>query len=133
MAVTWTPAIAVGVKNIDDQHKVLIKHINDLFEACAQGKGRSEVANLLVFLQDYTKFHFGDEEKYMISINYPGYAKQKALHTAFISEINKLQDDLDKTGSSVAIVSNANMMVTKWIVNHIQTEDKKIGDYAKTL
>lgn len=131
MGFSWTNDIAVGVPSIDDQHKILIQRVNDLFDACGKGKGRDEVAKHLDFLSDYTIKHFADEEKYMLSINYPAYAQQKQMHIGFMKEVSKLKEELSKNGASIGIVSNANSMVTSWLMNHIKIEDKKIGEYAK--
>ena len=40
-----------GVDKIDEQHKVLFERINDLIEACNQGKGKETVAELITFLK----------------------------------------------------------------------------------
>ncbi|MHB9035807.1 MAG: hemerythrin domain-containing protein, partial [Armatimonadota bacterium] len=58
MAVQWTPDLAVGVREIDDQHRELFKRVNDLLEAMSKGKGRDEIAKVVAFLGNYVVTHF---------------------------------------------------------------------------
>jgi hemerythrin len=88
---------------------------------------------MLDFLDEYTKKHFHDEEKYMLSIHYPEYDTQKKLHTDFIAELAKLKTDYRESGGNIAVIINANQMVVNWLIGHISSQDKKIGQYVKTL
>lgn len=133
MAIEWTTDLSVGVDFIDEQHQTWFKKANDLFGAGMNGKAKDNIPQLLDFLDDYTKTHFRDEENYMLKINYPGYALQKQLHTAFISKLAKLKKDYEESGGNIVVIINANQMVVNWLVEHISLQDKKIGEYAKTL
>ena len=128
----WTPNLSVGVDIIDKQHKMWFEKAEKLFEAGKNKNSKEYISELLDFLDDYTKKHFADEEKYMLSINYPGYAEQKQAHTAFIGKIAKLREEYNKSGGSLVVIINANKMVLDWITQHISVMDKKIGDYAKS-
>ena len=69
----------------------------------------------------------------MLSIKYPEYDRQKTLHTAFIGQLDKLKNEFKESGGNILVVLNANQMVVDWLVKHISNEDKKIGQFAKTL
>jgi hemerythrin len=133
MAVQWTKDLSVGVAFIDEQHQTWFKKANDLFEAGMKGKARDNIFQMLEFLDDYTKTHFGDEEKYMLQIHYPEYGIQKSLHTGFINELAKLKKEFEQSGGNVVVIINANQMVVDWLVKHITVQDKKIGEYVKRL
>lgn len=133
MAMGWTEDLSVGVEQIDQQHKIWFDKANQLFDAGKNGKAKEFIAQMLEFLDEYTKMHFRDEEKYMLSIHYPEYDTQKKLHTDFIAELAKLKKDYQESGGNIAVVINANQMVVNWLIHHISTQDKKIGQYAKTL
>ena len=62
MAIEWTEDLATGVNKIDNQHKELFKRINNLLEACNQGRGKNEVEKVIKFLDDYVIIHFSEEE-----------------------------------------------------------------------
>lgn len=130
MAIEFTDSLAVGLDNIDDQHKVLFEKVNTLLEACSAGQGKTVILDTLEFLRDYTKEHFGDEEKYMLSINYPEYDNQKKLHTTFINELEKINDEYNESGNKLLLTLSINSMVVKWLTNHISIEDKKIGKFV---
>lgn len=128
----WTPNLSVGVKMIDDQHKMWFEKAEKLFDAGKNHQAKEYIGELLTFLDDYTKKHFADEEKYMLSIHYPEYEVQKKAHTAFIAELAKLRNDFDTSGGSLMVILNANQMVVDWLTKHISNMDKKIGEFART-
>lgn len=133
MAILWTPDLSVGVKRIDDQHKVWFEKANALFEAGMQGKAKKYIKSMLDFLDDYTKYHFKDEEAYMEEIGYPELDAQKRAHAGFVDQLAKLKSDYETNGGNILVIINANKMVVDWLTNHIKMMDKKIGEYAKTL
>jgi len=133
MAVVWTPDLSVGVKQIDDQHKMLFEKANELFEAGKEHRAKDYINTLIDFLDEYTRQHFKDEEAYMEEIRYPEIDAQKRAHASFVNELAKLKSDYNKTGGNIIVILNANKMVINWLTNHIRIMDKKIGDYVKTL
>ena len=133
MAIVWTPALSVGVENIDSQHKIWFEKADQLFEAGKTGKSKEVIAQMFDFLDDYTKMHFRDEEAYMTKINYPEIDEQKKLHKNFIAELAKLKADFEQSGGNITLIINAYQMFVDWLTKHISTMDKKIGSYAKTL
>ncbi len=129
----WTPNLSVGINLIDDQHKVWFEKAEKLFEAGKNNQAKEYIGELLDFLESYTKKHFADEENYMQRIRYPQYAEQKAAHTAFITQLQKLRSDYQTSGGNILVIINANQMVVEWLTKHISNMDKKIGEFAKTL
>lgn len=133
MAIVWTPDLSVGVTNIDSQHKKLFEQADQLFSAGKAGKSKDVIAEMLDFLDNYTKQHFHDEETYMMSIHYPELQAQKNAHQSFIAELTKLKKEYQTSGGNISLIINANQMIIEWLTKHISGMDKKIGVYAKTL
>lgn len=133
MAIEWTPKLSVGISSIDQQHKTLFDKANQLFEAGKNNRTKDFIAEMLNFLDSYTKQHFRDEEAYMRTIGYPGYDDQKKLHEGFITALGRLQREYQESGGNILVILNANQMVVDWLLKHISIEDKKIGVYAGTL
>lgn len=131
MALMWTQNLAVGVELIDQQHKKWFEKADQLFEAGKQGKSKDYIVKMFDFLDEYTKTHFKDEEKYMLSIKYPEYNVQKQLHTGFISKLADLRKEYEASGANISVIINANQMILDWLVKHISMQDKKIGEFAK--
>ncbi len=127
----WTSNLSVGVSMIDDQHKTWFEKADKLFEAGKNNQAKEYVGELLNFLEDYTKKHFADEEKYMLSIKYPAYNEQKTAHTEFIRQLAKLRTDYAASGGNLLVILNANQLVLQWLTQHISNMDKKIGQFAK--
>lgn len=133
MSLLWTQNLEVGVELIDEQHKIWFENAGKLFEAGKNGKTKEYIVKMFDFLDDYTKTHFRDEEKYMLSINYPEYNVQKQLHTSFISKLAELRKEYDTSGANISVIINANQFILDWLVKHISLQDKKIGEYAKKM
>jgi hemerythrin len=108
-----------------------LKKAEKLFEAGKNNQAKEYIGELLNFLENYTKKHFADEEKYMLSIQYPGYKEQKAAHSEFIRQIAKLRRDYAASGGNLLVILNANQLVLQWLTQHISNMDKKIGQMIK--
>jgi diadenylate cyclase len=122
---------AIGIKEIDDQHKELFDAIDKLFIACAQGKGKEEVGNTLLFLEDYTKVHFADEQKLHIKYNYPEKASHKVIHDNFLKHLAELKKQFEEGGAGVLFVSTVNKTVLDWLIQHIGNADKAFATFVK--
>lgn len=126
--MTWKDSFALGIPQIDKQHKELCDQIDKLFEAGSKGKGAEEVMNVLNFLESYTLKHFADEEKLQQQINYPHYQAHKAKHNEFIGKITKMKKEATEKGVNLVMVISLNQMISNWLVEHIKSTD---SDYAK--
>ncbi len=129
MAIQWNQNLAVGVADIDGQHKELFKRINDLLDALSQGKGKQELGNTLKFLEDYTKTHFSAEEKLMTRHSYPGLPVQKAEHSKFMNDLAALHREFEATGASLPLLIQVQKRTVEWLTNHISRLDKELGKF----
>ena len=66
--IQWKKEYTVGIKKLDNQHKEIIKILNQIFKLQEKGKDEKEIERILGNLQDYIKEHFRTEEEYMLSI-----------------------------------------------------------------
>jgi len=133
MAITWTEDLSVGVDLIDEQHKLWFEKANQLYKAGQEGRAKEFIIEMFDFLDDYTKQHFKDEEKYMEKIKYPQIDAQRKAHASFIEDLAKLKKDYNESGGNILLIINANKMILNWLTQHIRNMDKKIGEYARTL
>jgi len=131
MAILWTPDLATQVDEIDSQHRELFKRINDLLEACRQGRGKEEVQKVIRFLEEYVVTHFGEEEKYMENYHYPEYRDHKAQHKEFMKNFSELKQQFDAEGPGVHIVISTNQIVVDWLRTHIRRLDKALGAFLQ--
>ncbi len=132
MPIAWTVDLATGVDEIDDQHKELFRRIDNLLEACKQGKGKKEVEGVIAFLEDYVIQHFSEEERHMNERAYPEYGRHKVQHIEFMDNLRKLKDQFETEGPGVHVVLTTNRMVIDWLTNHIRKEDKALGSFLRS-
>lgn len=126
---TWDDSLATGNEKIDSQHKILFQRINALLMACANGKGRAEIADTLQFLKEYTKEHFDDEEVLQRKYNYPDKVNHRQYHEGFKKVIERLGKELEEQGPTVVLIGKVNQNIGGWLVNHIQKEDVKVAKH----
>lgn len=127
--IVWTDNLSVGIGLIDEQHKLLIKHLNDLKLALASTKGPAHVASTLDFLIEYTNFHFGTEEKHMAANNYPEIDFHKSKHAEFKKNLKNMEEDLQEEGATQNLADEMDALLVNWLIQHIQSVDVAFGKY----
>jgi hemerythrin len=132
MGIVWRESLAIGVPEIDRQHKELLSRFDRLLKACEAGKGMEELQKLLGFLDNYVVRHFSDEEGLQRNHQYPGYAAHKSEHDGFIARLKTLKDEIKADGVAVHHVTETNNMLLKWLINHISKLDGELGAYLRT-
>lgn len=132
MAYSWNKNLETGNATIDAQHKELIEAINKLLAACSTGQGRIQIKETSAFLLDYTKRHFGDEEKLQLQSKYPDYVNHKKYHEGFVKVVNEIVNELNTNGSSIVLVGKINSAIGGWLLNHITTEDVKVANHIRS-
>lgn len=124
----FLPSLYTRNETVDNQHKELIKRINDLYAALAGDDETARAAQAektLDFLAQYTVFHFGSEEELMQKAKYPLFSEHKAKHDAFVQTVKDLRADLAAEGPTDAFADKVEQEVTAWLINHIKGTDMK--------
>ncbi len=125
--VTWKDEYSVGIKAIDDDHKMLLKLINQLQTSSLYYTGEDFDKTALNELLEYTKFHFSREEKMMEENGYPGFEAHRKQHVNMTDEVvrkvNEYEADSEKT------VEDLLDYLKKWLINHIGGTDKKYSAF----
>lgn len=120
----WSKEYSVGVGAMDRHHQRLFDLLNKLHDAMTEGKAATIVAGIIRELLDYTKYHFGEEEKLMEKISYSGIAEQKSAHQKFIASIEDYKDKADR-GLSAFLSTGMSTFLTDWLKNHVGGMDKR--------
>jgi len=131
VSLKWDDCYLLGNEKVDNQHKELFNLVNSLVRSCDSGEGTDKLKETLLFMINYTVLHFDDEEALQIECKYPDYEKHKKMHDDFKVVVLGLVDRFSNTGSSAELSSDVRKIIVKWLVNHIMTEDKKIGDFLR--
>jgi hemerythrin-like metal-binding protein len=127
--ITWDDSLSVNVNLIDDQHKMLIKRLNDMAEAVDQKRGIEKISKTLNFMIEYTEFHFSTEEKHMTEQDYPGKAEHQKQHGEFVTVLNDLVQDFEEEGATQLLANSIDTFLVNWLVNHIKGTDVQFGKF----
>jgi len=126
----WSDELTTGVFEVDNQHKQLIKMINDLHEALSQGKGKDITEEAINFLSNYVAEHFQAEEKLMLKHGYVGFVAHKREHEKFIMDFTDLVKEYYSTGSASFFAITLQKSIVQWLVNHIMKVDKAMAKFV---
>lgn len=130
MKYELTDDLLTGNALIDSEHRELFAAVNNLMDACAQGKGRDQIQKTVQFLGDYVAKHFRDEEGLQTKSNYPGYPAHKQFHDGYRRKLAETTQVLTREGPSVKALGDLNGVVAI-LVSHIRTEDKRLARHIK--
>ena len=117
----WDNSIELGIPTIDGQHKALFGWINTLNDAIKNGEGSEAVGEVIWKLITYVTEHFSEEERLMLSCDYPGLAAHRKEHDQFVSRLREIQ--VDFIGGHEMSESVLSFMVD-WLVCHIKGTDQ---------
>ncbi len=128
--IQWSPALAVGVPEIDAQHQELFRRAERLIGALRAGD-RGEVEPLVRYLTSYAVEHFAAEERYMREIGYPGLEGHRAAHDTFREDFAELVADYEKKGPTPLVALNMHNWLSDWLRRHVGGLDVEIGRFAE--
>jgi len=131
--IMWSDSYKLGAEEVDAQHKKLFELLSELVASCMDGSDVEKVSKTLDFLVNYTIQHFIAEEALQVNSGYPDYFKHKTIHEDFKVTVDRLVEEFNKSGSSAELSKNINKIVIKWLIEHIQIEDKKIGVHIREI
>ena len=119
--VTWRDEYALGMSEIDAQHKTLFEIMNRLWDAIVRAAPPAEIGVILDALENYTVMHFREEESFMRNIHYPKMRAHVELHRHFVKRVREERiAALDGRPSSLELLH----FLRDWLVSHILIEDK---------
>lgn len=124
---SWDNSYSVNIREIDEQHKVLIKLINNLHDSMKVGKGKEALGPILNELVDYTVYHFGHEEKLFTDNGYPESSQHKAVHAKLVEQVKAIKKDYE-SGNAVMTIEVMHFL-KDWLSGHIMGTDKKYSSF----
>lgn len=122
----WDDSFAIGIEEIDEQHKKIIKFINELQIAFSYNK-MYMIEEVIDKLIAYVHSHFRYEEELMEEAGYPLTEAHKLSHSAFVDRIISFKARYED-GENVAKSLRNELQL--WMLNHIKYDD---NDYAKSI
>jgi len=126
--IYWKSEYQTGVIYIDEQHKKLLKMINNLIKAKVEEKDEV-LKGTFINLVDYFIVHFRDEEELMEKHNYPFIEEHKRHHKILVKQVAKILEDYKKENENT--LDNLRQTLVNWFVRHILVHDMQYVDFVK--
>ena len=126
--VVWDDRFKIGVEMVDRAHAKLFRIVSKLLDI-SQDASTNQAAYIegIKYLEAYSMTHFSEEEAYMRSIRYKGYAEHKRIHDNFRNKtLISLKKDLEASGYSMTAVQRFVGTMNRWLSEHIMLEDQAI-------
>jgi len=121
--------LCIGIDKIDEQHKELVRLVNQLHSAMKDKAGLQESAEILEKLTDYTIYHFAFEEEVFDKYDYENKVEHKKYHANLVKKVVDFQNDVKsgKAGLSMELM----LFLTSWLKDHILKTDKAYVPFLK--
>lgn len=128
--IDWSNDFDVCVNDMNDQHKILMKIMNELFELNTSGKPKTLLMQKLGELGSFTVKHFTEEEQFMESIHFDGLVTHKLIHKDLLEKFTRHMTAFDQ-GSTQTLGTDFFGFLKVWLLAHIQGIDTKYGAVVK--
>ena len=127
--VEWSSTLELGIGNLDEHHKELVKLLNKIYTEFIDGIDMEQIEEMLYELIDYATYHFAAERKWMSDHDYPHLSDHCAEHEAFCRQIDRLKDDF-YAGKIDLLPLEVIEYVKNWLFDHIAIKDADLVRFA---
>ena len=122
MLFVWDKKYETGLTEIDQDHKGLVKLINDLYEAMQDGSGGALLLPIFTALKHYSETHFAREEHFMSACNAPDQEDHIKEHRRMIAKLAELESRHRQGEAAISMQTLA--LLRDWLKNHICVVDQ---------
>ncbi len=128
--VIWSDDLTVGVRAIDDDHRVLLGLLNRMHAVSHPDETADMISRLLFDLAAYTSDHFRREEVVMEVCGYPDITAHKLAHAKLEQQIaNFVKRQNAETDDGLA--EDIRQFLDDWLTDHIGRMDKAIEPFTR--
>lgn len=125
--LTWTDALTVGVKEIDEQHRRLVELANALHAAVLAGATSAALSQQLGELIRQAALHFATEERLFAETRYPEAEAHMREHEELVAQVNALKQRVD--GGWLELDAEIAQYLCNWLTEHIVGADRQYGTH----
>ena len=119
--IKWRESYSVGVQIFDDEHKVLLGLINEMFDIVRNNDEVEKLSMTINKLIQYTQEHFSDEEQALEKINYPQLDEHKKIHSCLLHDVTAYKNRIDNRDEDTIL--GLYHFLRDWLLTHILEED----------
>jgi hemerythrin len=121
-----------GNSIIDEQHKALFGHIDDLLEASEVDERIAELYAMIDFLGEYANNHFACEEALMEQRGCSRLDENRQDHRWFREELVRIRTMLELQGNSEPLREMVMGLLVQWREVHVAQVDTGLREPVKT-
>jgi hemerythrin len=129
--MNWTEDCSVGVRQFDDDHKMLFSIANELHDGVLAGNTDDSLNDTLNRLNAYTELHFKHEEDLFERTGYPEANTHGGHHDLALQMFASIRIDASRTDRRPLAMELMKVLKGWWLL-HIQEEDKKYGAFLNS-
>jgi len=133
LEIAWKDEYAVGVAEIDTQHRELLTRMGQLAEAIL-GEDPPSAKQALGFLADYALSHFKTEEALMRQHHYPFSEEHIRQHRTFADYFAKLRAEVESGRlHPLYLTFRVQLLLVDWLINHTTQTDRHLARFLHNL
>jgi len=128
--MVWNDRLSVGVEAVDDDHKVILSLINELYDAILAGNGCDRLRSILDHLANHLECHFNLEESLFGRIAYPDAQAHKQEHERFrvwMRDTRERLGNYDLPAPTLEVMT----FLKDWLFDHFLHYDQGFAPYLK--
>lgn len=132
--LTWRDEWSLGIEDIDRDHREMVRLMNRLFcldDPVSDGTPKDAgplAAERLERVIAHLRSHFGREEEFLQSIDYPGFREHRTEHSLQMAELIEVKRLLDERQAR-CIDEETAAGLKRWFFNHVIAEDRRYADF----
>ncbi|MBF0542462.1 MAG: hypothetical protein HQK91_13550, partial [Nitrospirae bacterium] len=127
--INFDEKFQVGIKEIDEQLKLIFDQIQLMLKSINTGKWSTEIFKTIRIMGDYVNYYFKFEEDYMYKKNYPAVTFHIQQHKRLKTVLTDITDRLKEQGGNFSYISELTLKFAQEIISHILTIDKALGEF----
>lgn len=111
-----------GVPIIDEEHQMLVRHLNTLYDAVKEERGHEVLEKVFKDVKSYADFHFSHEVELFSKTDYP----DKQLHVREHSDLTAKLEDIHTNlcrGGVEDVSLHLMRFLLDWLIKHTQDTD----------
>jgi hemerythrin len=125
--IQWSDSLELGVSSIDDQHKELVRLLNELGAALQANQAQEVLMDIFNDLVAHTISHFGHEELAFAQYGYPCAQAHVQEHEDLKCQIIETKQKL--VSGSKQFSDSLLFFLRDWLNKHILESDKKAAEF----
>jgi hemerythrin-like metal-binding protein len=127
-SLEWKESYSVGVNTLDEQHKLLVSHLNTIYHIYNDPEKKEQTGVMINQLEEYALVHFKSEEDLFVKHKFYGLDQHAKEHRFYEQKIKEYHTRFDSTDNKVTVEMLE--FLADWLTGHILGSDQ---DYRRYL